>query len=276
VLKTLLSLFEKIFYILKYPRQDSKENIGEFATLSLEKEIDALPHEERAVEADEWDGNIEDFEPAPPKKPSFFEKIPPVRNMYPASGLVILWLILSFYQWSRSGWNGEVSQKSLFLDREYWRLGTALFVHKDMGHLLSNTPLFLVFGYFLRGFFGIFVFPVAALIAGILANYCTILFYPPDVRLLGASGMVYAMVAMWIVFYLQFEIGLKWRIRVLRALGVSLLLLFPTTFQPEVSYLAHGFGFVMGLLIGLILVPIIQKSLLAHRANRVELQNVEH
>lgn len=254
-------ILEKLFQILRYPRngvnQEAKSPLVPIET----NRAHSLETPQQDDELDQWDGNIDDFEPSPPKPPGFFAKTPGYRNFFPVLSIVSLWLIFSVYQWTSFDWSGDVSQRSLIVDQEYWRVVTALLVHKDVGHLLSNMPLFFVFGFYLRGFFGVFVFPVAAFAAGMISNCLTVMFYPPNVRLLGASGMLYSMVAMWIVFYMAFELGLKWKIRLLRAIGVSLLLLFPTTFQPEVSYLAHGFGFFTGLSVGMLLLPKIRRKL---------------
>jgi rhomboid protease GluP len=149
------------------------------------------------------------------------------------------------------------SYETVWNQGQWWRLVTSLLTHADMAHLLSNTPLFLIFGWYLRDFFGFAVFPGAALAIGVLSNAWTIWTYPPDTELLGASGMLYGMVALWLVLYVHFETKYTRSQRIFRAVGVSLLLLFPTSFQQTTSYTAHGAGFVLGLLVGVIATPLI-------------------
>jgi len=209
---------------------------------------------------DVWDGNLDDFLPSPPKPPSFFAKSPSFLNLVSAAIIVGIWFVASVYQWTSPYWSGTVSQRSLIHEGQYWRLLTALFVHKDLAHLLSNTPLFLIFGFYLQGFFGFWVFPFGAIILGVLTNLFTVMSYAPDVSLLGASGMLYAMVAMWLVFYMKLETHLSFGLKFLRSVGVSLVLLFPTSFQPQTSYTAHAYGFVLGVFFAWIISPIFRRS----------------
>ncbi len=83
-----------------------------------------------------------------------------------------------------------------------------------------------------------------------LSNAATIWVYEPRTHLVGASGMLYGMVALWLVLYVRFETRFSVPMRIFRAIGVSLLLLFPTTFEEQTSYMAHAAGFVIGLGVG--------------------------
>src|SRR5690606_26378336 len=129
--------------------------------------------------------------------------------------------------------------RSAITEGHSWQLLTALFVHSDVFHLLTNTPMFLVFGYLLFGYFGPIVFPIACVLTGILANYLTVMNMPPNQYLVGMSGMVYAMVAMWMTLYLHFETNRPLSVRIFRVVAVSLALMFPSTYNPGVSYQAH-------------------------------------
>jgi hypothetical protein len=72
--------------------------------------------------------------------------------------------------------------------------------------------------------------------------------------------MIYAMAGMWLTLYLKFEQGYSFYMRLVRVTAFVLIVLFPTTFQPTTSYLAHGLGFVFGVMAacGLIFVPSIR------------------
>lgn len=150
------------------------------------------------------------------------------------------------------------SGRTVFMEHQYWRLITTIFLHADLQHLLSNALLLLVFGWFLRAFFGLKIFPVAALATGIISTAISLAYYVPDMKLVGASGMVYGMAALWLIFYIKHETGYSPGKRVFRAAGFSLALLFPTTFQVHVSYIAHATGFLSGLLIALVLIPLVK------------------
>lgn len=195
----------------------------------------------------------DDFLPSPPKPISRLNQKPNIASIKPALFCFALFWLCSLHDWLSPDADGLwASNEAVIGEHQYWRLLTALFVHSDIGHLLANSPLFLIFGWFLYAFFGWLAFPASALIIGTLSNLVTIYFYPPDTELLGASGMLYGMVALWLVVYVRHENTLPWGVRLLRAVGVSLLLLFPTTFREETSYTAHLAGFVIGIAVGFI------------------------
>lgn len=266
MLKSLQPIFQKLFHLLRYPRvPGSGEKLSE--NLLVGSDSPAVPHaspqdfggEFTSGPPQTWEE--QDFLPSPPKPPSPLSENPSFEAAKPVLTLSCLCLIASTLHWTTPGGEGWVSGHAVFQDGEWWRLVTALLVHSDIGHLLANMPLFLVFGFYLNGFFGFLIFPVTALVVGILANLLTIIVYPPSSRLVGASGMLYGMVAMWLVLYIRFEQNLPWRKKVLRAVGVGLVLLFPTTFHPTTSYAAHGFGFVIGLFAAFVVGPIAKKKI---------------
>jgi rhomboid protease GluP len=150
-----------------------------------------------------------------------------------------------------------ISGNSIFKSHEYWRLLTAIFTHADLSHLVSNALIFLVFGWMLKAYFGLAVFPVASIVIGLITNAITVAFYDPAIKLVGASGMAYGMVSLWLVFYIHNDVYHTMPIRIFRAVGFALVMMFPTSFEPHVSYLSHAVGFATGLLLGLVLVRFI-------------------
>lgn len=205
------------------------------------------------------DLTADDFLPAPKKRLSALAAKPQLRCL-----TVPIFMTLAFAAVSLAYWYDPVkypfwvSRESVFIEGKYWKLFTALFVHSDMLHLLSNLPLFLIFGWHLRTFFGFRIFPLVAILAGIASNFLTIYFYHDQTRLLGASGMLYAMVSLWLFYYVKFETSYSFWTKVMRATAFALVLLFPTTFQENVSYMAHFWGFICGILLGLLFMPITQ------------------
>ena len=159
-------------------------------------------------------------------------------------------VVLSMLSWNpQLDLDLAVSQELVFGEGKYWRLLTALAAHADWEHLLGNAPLFVIFGWLLRSYFGLWFFPFLQLLAGVLVNLATILCYEPWQQLLGCSGMVYAMVGIWLVLYLRFEVRFSLPMRVFRCVGFTLILLFPSSFHPTTSYLAHTFGFCFGFIL---------------------------
>lgn len=145
------------------------------------------------------------------------------------------------------------SSKGVFERGEFWQLLTGELVHANFSHLLSNALLFTFFGYLLYAYFGFLVFPVMCFLLGGLVNYLSLLTYQPsDVRLVGASGMVYLMVGFWLTMYMLIERRLSVRRRIIHAVGVGLIVLMPTVLHREVSYRTHAIGVAVGLLSALV------------------------
>jgi rhomboid protease GluP len=154
--------------------------------------------------------------------------------------------------------------------REYWRLLTAVAVHADVMHVLSNVILLTFFTYLLFGYFGFWVFPVLSLAMAGLTNYISLLTYPSEVSLIGASGLVYWMAGFWLSMYLLVERSVAPGKRVLRAVCLALLVLVPSTFQPNVSYRTHAIGLGLGVVSALVYFQCNRESIRA--AEVVELE----
>ncbi|KHD89140.1 MAG: rhomboid-like protein (RRP) [Bdellovibrio sp. ArHS] len=189
---------------------------------------------------------------------------PSSRAWFAASWSVFLLIVGSVIYWQNilnsTTWM-SASQASVFSQHQFWRLWSTLFAHADLGHLAANSLLFFVFGYFLTGYFGLFVFPFLAFLFGGITNALTVLTYSPEVTLIGVSGVVYWMGGMWLVLYLLLDEQRTWLQRSLRAAGVALGVFMPSTaFEPQVSYRAHFIGFVLGVVTGFIYYQIRKKE----------------
>ncbi|WP_232469245.1 rhomboid family intramembrane serine protease [Bdellovibrio bacteriovorus] len=175
-------------------------------------------------------------------------------------------IAMSVVYWRNWGGIGALlpaSGEAVFKNHEYWRLWTALFAHADLGHLASNSLGIFVLGYFLSGYFSLWFFPVAALLVGGLTNYLTLLSYDPAVKLVGISGVVYWMGAAWLILYLLLDQQRTKTQRMLRAFGVALGVFFPASaFDPSISYLAHWYGFLLGLASGAVYYFVNRKAFL--------------
>lgn len=144
-----------------------------------------------------------------------------------------------------------VSRENIFSHHEYWRLWTSLFIHADPKHLLSNLFLFFILGYFLSGYFNLTVFPVMAFVLGGLTNFIVLMNMPENSNLLGLSGVVFWMGGVWLTlyFFIEHRKGLLQKIS--RTIGIALILFMPSeAFDPHISYLAHAWGFLFGIIFG--------------------------
>jgi rhomboid protease GluP len=183
---------------------------------------------------------------------------PSPRHALPALVLFMLFYLATvIYNRYPEGEYLWLSGDALFNRHEYWRLFTSLITHADLSHLLSNALIFLIFGWMLKAYFGLIAFPVASILVGIITNLITITAYEPGIKLLGASGMAYGMVSFWLIFYIRHDTDHSVPSRIFRAVGFALVMMFPTTFDPQVSYLAHAVGFLTGIILGLLLLPLI-------------------
>ncbi|NRA67291.1 MAG: rhomboid family intramembrane serine protease [Pseudobacteriovorax sp.] len=213
--------------------------------------------EKKNLEGDYTELSLDDFQPVEktdPPQPLIHQT--KKESMKPTLfwGFIIVWA--SVFSWLKSTkYDYTVSYTSIFQEQEFYRLWTSLFIHSDFGHLASNLWLFLIFGYLLRNFWGLAVFPLLTFVlTGGLTSLATIMWYQNSTHLLGASGMIYGMIALWLVTYCRFELRYSFKMRVFRAIGFILVMLFPSTITANVSYSAHFFGFLIGAALGLILI----------------------
>lgn len=181
----------------------------------------------------------------------------PRRQALAQTAATLLALVLGctvyWTNWLGAGEWMSASAGDVFARHQYWRLWTTLFAHGDLKHLLSNTLLFYVLGYFLNAYFGGKVFPLAAFMMGGLINAFALRTYAPDTNLIGASGVVFWMGGAWLALYTLINTKLSLGQRTMRAIGVTLALFFPAeAFDPQVSYRTHMIGLALGIAWGLI------------------------
>lgn len=171
-----------------------------------------------------------------------------------ATAITLLFIVLvSQFYWI-DPWNWAdlmpAVNRNIFVGGEYWRLFTSVLIHADLGHLLSNLYMLGIFSYFIYGHFGIKAYPFYTFLGAALVNLIAISTYPPEVRLLGASGWVYLLGGFWLSIYLMIQRQYSFPKRMLRVFGMSLMVFFPTSFEPTTSYRTHFIGFVVGVAIG--------------------------
>ena len=226
----------------------------------------------------------EDFLPSAPRETTPFQKWPSAGMGQSVTVAYLLMVLMSITNWGfHLLWNPAqqfktnlwVSKTSIYSDGEYWRLFTALFVHADLLHLAHNSMTFLFFGWILRGYFGWLAFPALSLAIGALSNLVTIHMYNDDTHLLGASGMIYGMVALWLTLYITFDRTSPMTHRVMRSLGFSLMILFPQSYEPRVSYLAHASGFMLGIAFAVLSIPVIRHTAPVLKSNHLDLSNAK-
>ncbi len=135
---------------------------------------------------------------------------------------------------------------------EIWRLFTSLFIHGDIAHLLSNLYMLGIFSYFILSYYGEKTFFFLTFVGGPIVNLISILTYSPHIRLLGASGLVYLLGGFWLILYMFIQKQHSLSKRIVRTIGMALMVFFPTSFEATTSYRTHFIGFLLGCLWGLI------------------------
>ena len=181
-----------------------------------------------------------------------------------ALGFVLLSGVFSQMRWEGLVTNWAANKVQFFSEGMYWQIFTATMVHGDWGHYLSNTYMLFILGLFVCAYFGTMTFPIVTFLLAGLTNALTILNYPDQVRLVGASGLVYVLAGFWLTMFWLVQRQHLWHRRLLRIIGVAAVILLPSTFEPNTSYLAHGIGFVVGVIYAGIHFSIYKDKIRAH------------
>lgn len=173
--------------------------------------------------------------------------------------LLWCWVIVLFY-WM-AGTLGPSFERAGLMDNvlvkqgEWWRLFTAVSLHKDVGHLASNISAgIIVFG-FAMARYGAGKALLATLLAGTGGNLAGLLIRTDPYHGLGASGMVMGALGLLAV---QSAGSLRSSPHALRRamMGISagFLLFVLQGLNPASDVLAHTGGFVAGIALGGVLV----------------------
>ena len=130
---------------------------------------------------------------------------------------------------------------------ERWRVVTALTLHADFGHILSNAATLMIFGSALCGLVGAGIGIWVMLLAGGLGNWLTALLRGPPHSAVGASTAIFGgLGALAAIQLLRRRHGAvsTWRAVAPMAAGLGLLAFLGTA--PQSDVLAHLFGFAIG------------------------------
>jgi len=139
---------------------------------------------------------------------------------------------------------------------QYWRLFTAPMLHGDTSHLLGNCFALAFLGYRLESLVGRGWFGLIYVVAGLGGGIASLLFNPPAVVTVGASGAISGLIGA--VFVMSFhgnaapENQARMRKTALR-FGVPSLLPIVWNMSNGVDYFAHAGGALTGALMGLVL-----------------------
>lgn len=139
-------------------------------------------------------------------------------------------------------------------DGEWWRIVTALTLHSDAAHLLSNLVFGIVFGYFAAQLIGPGVAWLSILLAGALGNWVDSVLMFDGRATIGASTAVFATLGMVASYAWRQRpaTALKWAQRVAPLVAAIALLAFTGAGGERTDVVAHLTGFGAGIAFGLL------------------------
>jgi membrane associated rhomboid family serine protease len=189
--------------------------------------------------------------------------------------MIHIWVILclAFFHWqiTRIDANPRWLEIGRFiatnvLAGDWWRLFTALTLHADDAHLLSNMAGLAVFvggvGYFAGpGLSWLLVCSAAG-----LGNFLNAVFSQTSQPSIGASTAVFAAVGLISIFGIRnyyLNRRLKQRFLISFMAGFGIFAMLGTNPQTDVS--AHWFGFVSGALVGVVVLPLVKSEAIRNR-----------
>ncbi|MBX9766436.1 MAG: rhomboid family intramembrane serine protease [Bdellovibrionales bacterium] len=175
---------------------------------------------------------------------------PHVRGIWAAIVFALINWLFSELHWQQKGWEFMVATPTtVFQEGHWWKLWTTTLIHSDAKHFLSNISMGSVWVWLTVGYYGVMTTLVGTLLAIPVIYGATLQLL--EGGLIGASGVVYFLGGMWLALFVFLERRRGIANRTLRAIGVGLVIFFPTSFDPTVSYRAHWYGFLAGIVWGM-------------------------
>ncbi len=135
---------------------------------------------------------------------------------------------------------------------QWWRLVTALSLHANGQHLLSNMGFGLFFLYYISRYLGYGLASMAMLVSGICGNAINVYMHGSTHYSIGASTAVFGILGVLCayVWKQRYFSQATWSKRLGPIFGGIVLLAFTGTSGENTDIGAHLWGFVSGLIIG--------------------------
>lgn len=162
---------------------------------------------------------------------------------------VIMFYTNNDYQWYTAGY----ADSAKILHGEWWRLVTALTLHADMYHILSNFMLLILISYGLFGRTGSGIGWLIVLLSGISGNLLDAVVNPYMHIAIGSSSAVFGSVGALGGLQTAGFYRSIWSKRLVPFAGALALLAFSgISSDPGIDVTAHIFGFISGFMIGVL------------------------
>lgn len=183
--------------------------------------------------------------------------LPPLRTGL--SGLLAAWCALVFVDSAANnqafGFDWQLGGEAVagaIVGGEWWRTVTALSLHADIGHLLSNLAAGSILAIFLAQVLGSGVTWLAILASGALGNGINALIEPPSHTAIGASTAVFGAIGILALLAVRYQMPLRRRgFRRWAPIAAGVMLLAFLGVQGDnIDVGAHVFGFLAGCLLG--------------------------
>lgn len=175
--------------------------------------------------------------------------------------LVLLWALVLLLVFAKQGEDPSLAKRfcsssvALIDQGEWWRPFTSLFLHGDLGHLLSNVLLGGIFCVFVAHTMGPLLGWAMILASGVLGNVATSwAYYPEEFRSLGASTATFGALGILV----GAGALLAWQARSLRRIGGALVPIVAGSIVlgwwgaggDNTDVAGHVAGFLAGALLG--------------------------
>lgn len=168
--------------------------------------------------------------------------------------LLVIWSL----PWLQSNYLGSWHEQGVMaaaavMGGEWWRCVTALTLHGDIGHIVSNSAFGALFGGLLSRQLGSGMGWLLAVAAAALANGVNAFVQPDAFRSIGASTATFAAMGMLaaVVWRRGFYRNMDWRRSVAPLFAAVALFSFTGVGDLNTDVLAHLFGGISGVLVGI-------------------------
>lgn len=182
--------------------------------------------------------------------------------------IILVCVLVTLYSWTLDPASVERNLAFSLMNVEegrVWTLITGIFVHANLIHLLGNMIFLYVFGNTLESVTNSKAkMLVPFFVGGILSFPLSVPFFPPDTTFVGASAAIFTLAA---VVMLLKPLRFSWLL--LMPVGMVAIVYFLSNavevyfhVQSDVAYIAHVFGFLLGVPFGIAWGPNWKKNVL--------------
>lgn len=159
----------------------------------------------------------------------------------------------NYFDWFSIGSLDNINVK---LYHQWYRLATSLSLHADSGHLFGNILFGCFFIIILSRRIGYGIALLLSILGGILGNFCSIYLHKMSVASIGYSTALFATIGILCGFQAGNQFNSK-SIFLYLATAFALLAILGAG-NERTDYAAHICGLIMGMLLGIAIVPLIK------------------